>query len=130
MFKIIVEQDPQNIWYSPVCKPWCLWANFNGNRSIEAFCQMVQKRTDSLWQISLAVVLYRLQVSRRKHFHMEQPRGSLMWSQPCVGEILANTLQCKFDLCEIGQLVDPSTGLPIRKHYCANDLSRTAPQIE
>ena len=123
LFQIIVEQDPANIWYSPECNPWCLWSNLNGSRSIEMHQQLVQKRTDSLWQISLAVVLYRIQVSRRKHFHMEQPGGSLMWSQPCVGEILANTLSCKFDLCEVGQLVDPSTGLPIRKRLTVQTTS-------
>lgn len=123
LFKIIVEQDPDNIWYSPVCKPWCLWSNLNGNKSIEAFHQLVHQRTCSLWQISLAVVLYRIQVSRRKQFHMEQPGGSLMWSQPCMGEILSNTLPCKFDLCEVGRLVDPSTGLPIRKRLTVQTTS-------
>ena len=123
LFKIIVEQDPDNVWYSPVCKPWCLWSNLNGNKSIEAFRQLVHQRTISLWQISLAVVLYRVQVSRRKHFHMEQPGGSLMWSQPCMGEILSNTLLCKFDLCEVGRLVDPSTGLPIRKRLTVQTTS-------
>ena len=123
LFKIIVEQDPDNVWYSPVCKPWCLWSNLNGNKSIEAFHQLVHQRTSSLWQISLAVVLYRVQVSRRKQFHMEQPGGSLMWSQPCMGEILSNTLPCKFDLCEVGRPVDPSTGLPIRKRLTVQTTS-------
>ena len=123
LFKIMIEQDPDNVWYSPVCKPWCLWSNLNGNKSVEAFHQLVQQRISSLWQISLAVVLYRIQVSRRKQFHMEQPGGSLMWSQPCMGEILSNTLPCKFDLCEVGRLVDPSTGLPIRKRLTVQTTS-------
>ena len=124
LFQIIVDRDPKDIWYSPECNPWCLWSNLNGTRSIEAFDQMVLKRTNNLWQISLAVVLYRIQVSRRKHFHMEQPGGSLMWSQPCVGEILSNTLRCRFDLCRVGQLVDPSTGLPIRKRLTVQTTSQ------
>ena len=66
-------------------------------------------------QISLDVVLFRFQQVRENHFHMEQPQGSAMWKVPSMEEILQQTERCVFDLCRVGDLKDPESGMPIRK---------------
>ena len=58
---ILVTQQPKHVWVSPECGPWCQWNQFNMNRSLEGWEQVMNKREQQLWQISLAVVLYRFQ---------------------------------------------------------------------
>jgi hypothetical protein len=84
-------------------------------KSLQGLHDVLEKRSSSLWQISLAVVLYRYQMQRSHHFHMEQPEGSHMLKLPQVSEITDETLLCRFDLCRMGKLVDPESSMPIRK---------------
>lgn len=115
LFHVICTRQPTHIWFSPKCGPWSMWSNFNMNRSKLGEARILQEREESLWQISLAVVLFRFQQVRENHFHMEQPQGSAMWKVPTMEEIIQQTARCVFDLCRVGDLTDPESGKPIRK---------------
>ena len=28
LFQMLVIHRPKHVWYSPVCKPWCMWSQF------------------------------------------------------------------------------------------------------
>ncbi len=115
LFHSLVIRRPKHLWFSPECRPWCLWSNINIQRSLDTQEKILQDRDQSLWQISLGLVLFRYQVQHGDHFHMEQPRGSHMLRVPGIQEIVNNTYQCCFDLCTVGNLKDPHTKIPIRK---------------
>lgn len=115
LFHVLCSRQPTHIWFSPKCGPWSMWSNFNMNRSRLGEARILQEREESLWQISLAVVLFRFQQIRDNHFHMEQPQGSAMWKVPNMEEIIQQTARCVFDLCRVGDLTDPESGKPIRK---------------
>ena len=78
MFRIMIQQQPQYLWYSPICAPWCAWSRFNCQRAIETSDKIMQKRWDNLWQLALAIVLFRFQSLSGRHFHLGQPSGSEM----------------------------------------------------
>ena len=107
LFRLLCIRQPTHVWYSPKCGPWSMWSNFNMNRSKSGESKVLQQREESLWQISLAVVLFRFQQVRENQFHMEQPQGSAMWKVPTMEEILTQTERCVFDLCRVGNLKDP-----------------------
>ena len=109
----LVFQAPENVWCSPECGPWGKFSNLNMGKSLTGFQQILEKRFSSVWQISLASVLFRHQTKRSKHFHMEQPDGSYM----------QHTLSCGFDLCRVGSHEDPETALPMRKRLHVRSTS-------
>ena len=124
MFQVLTTQNPKNLWYSPECGPWVrghgsVWKPPIGlmgrNKSLHGLHDILQKRLASLWQISLAIVLYRFQVQRSLHFHLEQPDGSKMLQLQPLSEIGEHTRLCRFDLCRMGNLTDPESAMPIRK---------------
>ena len=115
LFHSLVIRRPKHLWFSPECRPWCLWSNLNIQRSLETQEKIITDRDQSLWQISLGLVLFKYQVQQGNHFHMEQPRGSQMWKVPGIQDIVNHTYQCCFDLCTVGNLKDPHTKIPIRK---------------
>lgn len=115
LFEWLVRFDPKHLWYSPVCRPWCLWSNINIHKSIETLEKIMQDRDQNLWQISLGIVLFRYQVQNGRHYHMEQPRGPQMLTTAGIQEIINHTYKCCFDLCTFGNLKDPQTRDPIRK---------------
>ena len=109
---------------SPECGPWVrghgsVWKPPIGlmgrNKSLHGLHDILQKRLASLWQISLAIVLYRFQVQRSLHFHLEQPDGSKMLQLQPLSEIGEHTMLCRFDLCRMGNLTNPESAMPIRK---------------
>ena len=124
MFQVLTTQNPKNLWYSPECGPWVcghgsVWKPPIGlmwrNESLHGLHDILQKRLASLWQISLAIVLYRFQVQRSLHFHLEQPDGSKMLQLQPLSEIGEHTMLCRFDLCRMGNLTNPELAMPIRK---------------
>ena len=123
LFKVIIKHKPRHAWYSPVCGPWCSWSHLNQNKSIDGYHRIVTQRSEALWQISLAVVLYQLQMSHQCHFHMEQPQGSQLWMHRCLDELISHTLRCSFDMCVVGRLKDPTNALPIRKRLAVQTTS-------
>ena len=124
LFASLATQRPKHLWYSPECKPWCLWSNFNMSRSIACHEDIMNQRRENLWQAALGIVLFRFQQDNRSHFDLEQPRGSAYWRIPGMWEIVDNTYWNEFDLCRVGNLRDPQTQEPIRKRLtvCSTSL--------
>ena len=115
LFQIVCQELPKNVWYSPTCGPWSSWNNLNATRSVESFDQIHQQRVQHLYQLALGIVLCRVQVSRKQHFHCEQPRRSLMFRTPLLREVYDHTASATFDMCKVGQLRDPENQLLIQK---------------
>ena len=124
LFVTMASQKPKHLWYSPECKPWCQWSNFNMSRSIASHEEIMRQRQDNLWQAALGIVLFRFQWDNRCHFDLEQPRGSAYWKIPGMSEIVGNTHWNEFDLCRVGNLRDPLTLEHIRKRLtvCSTSL--------
>ena len=115
LFAYLCAEQPEHVWYSPECGPWCRWSAMNMSRSLESLQKVLDDRRQRLWQVALGVVLCEHQVSLEKHFHLEQPEGSAMLKLPSVGPLLNVAHPCVFDLCKVGKLQEPVTGMPIRK---------------
>ena len=108
-------EDPDNIWFSPTCGPWSAWSQFNGQRSVAAWDDLLAQRFRQLEQVALGIVLFRHQKNRKKHFHWEQPSRSLMFKMPYLSEVFVASRFAKFDMCNVGELTDPQSGKPIKK---------------
>ena len=123
LFEIICKYRPKHLWFSPECGPWCLWSNLNMNKSLQLQEKVLEKRHENLWQISLGIVMRRLQQETNNHFHMEQPNGSMLWQIPGAQELSRHTKTCQFDLCQVGKLRDPKSGDFIRKRLIVETTS-------
>ena len=129
LFQELVTFRPKHVWYSPVCKPWCKWSQYNEQRSLELQAKIFHERLNHLWQVALGIVLFRHQKEHGNHFDLEQPDGSLLKKVPGMQEVLNHTHCCRFDMCEVGQLRDPLTNQSLRKRMevlsTSNDLFRS-----
>ena len=123
LFEIFVNYKPKHVWYSPTCGPWCPWSWLNESMSLEACLKMQQKREDHLYQLALGIVILRKAKEIGSHFHWEQPQRGLMFKCPFLAELHENTYCASFDMCNVGQLKDPVSHLPIRK---GTDLCATS----
>lgn len=115
LFTQLVNKAPENIWFSPVCRPWSAWSQFNGHRSQLAWEDLLSQRYHQLEQVALGIVLFRYQKLKGRHMHWEQPQRSLMLKLPYLSEILSQTRSAEFDMCEVGDLRDPQTDQLIKK---------------
>lgn len=98
-----------------MCGPWSRWSHLNMGKSLETYQNILDQRHDNLWQVALAMVLFRYQQSNRNHFHIEQPQGSMMWHLPPLQEIREVAHWVVFDMCRMGDLRDSITKELIRK---------------
>ena len=115
LFERVCLQQPENLWWSPECRPWSAWSSFNSCQSLEAWDRIYQDRLKGLEQIALGIVLFRFQAEYHRHFHWEQPLRSLMFRLPFMQEVLSYTKMIECDLCEVGDLRDPMNQLHIKK---------------
>ena len=123
LFNMLAMFRPKNVWFSPECRPWCLWSGYNMSKSEDLLRKILNDRLQSMWQISLGIVLLQHQVRNGCHFHMEQPNGSQMWNVHGAQVIVQETFRCCFDLCRVGQLKDPQFQVPIRKRLVVQTTS-------
>ena len=123
LFMLLAIHHPKHLWFSPECRPWCLWSGFNMMQSEATLEKILKDRLQSLWQISLGIVLLQHQLQNNSHFHMERPSGSRLWQIHGAQIILQKTYRCCFDLCKIGQLKDPTSQKPIRKRLVVQSTS-------
>ena len=126
LFRLLLEYWPRSVWFSPDCGPWSSWSNLNAQRSIDHWEHYQSLREDLLYQIALGIVLYREQLSRRDHFHWEQPARSAMLSSPMLAEIHQQTQACEFDMCRVGDLRDPQNWQHMRKRM---NVLTTSPEL-
>lgn len=114
LFEQVIQEDPQNIWFSPSCGPWCAFSNLNGSRSIEAWEKMHHNRIEHLQDLALGIVLLQHQIETGNHLHWEQPQRSVMFRLPFLSFLFVNTWAAEFNMCQMG-LRDPQTQLLIQK---------------
>ena len=100
-----------------------------GLSRLETSEKIMNDRWDNLWQLALAVVMFRFQSCSGRHFHLEQPFGSSMLLVPCVHEIIQHSSKCCFDMCRLGSLSNPITLQPIRKRLVVLTTSRALHQF-
>lgn len=115
LFRIIINSQPRNIWFSPECGPWSAWPSLNASRSQEAHQKVQDLRGALLPQVAQGIVLFRYQIARNKHLHWEQPPRSQMVNLPHLQEVHERTLAATFDMCRMGDLRDPISQQPMRK---------------
>ena len=123
LFEQIIRQEPEHLWYSPECGPWCMWSLLNSTKSEQSCANVLEKRWKNLWQISLAMVLFHIQRDAGRHFSIEQPCGSLMLKLPFLDELVQCLSRCCFDMCRLGNLKHPETQEPIRKRLVVHTSS-------
>lgn len=126
LFHELLDKRPDNIWFSPSCKPWGKWSNLNGAKSLEAWDQLHDERIRHIEQIALGIVLLRYQRSVAAHFHWEQPQGSLMFRLPYLAESFHYLLAVDFEMCTAGNLKDPQNKMFLRK---AMTVMTTSPKL-
>ena len=115
LFEDLLLEQPRHVWFSPTCGPWSGWSHLNGNKSLSAWDKLHASRMDHLIQIALGVVLLRHQRFHHRHFHWEQPRSSMMFKLPYLMEIHHYMIMADFEMCQAGDLCDPTTGKSIKK---------------
>ena len=115
LFHDLLEFCPDHVWFSPECGPWSSWSNYNQSKSDVSWWDVQHKRWMNLPQLALGVVLLRHQRSVEKHLHWEQPNRSNMFRTPVLQEVFAKTVAAEFDMCNLGDLRDPETGMAIKK---------------
>lgn len=102
LLETIQRLQPRHIWVAPECGPWCSWSRFNLGRSVESCHNIEQKREESLKHLRLCSALMKIQTMKGRHFHMENPAGSAVWSLKEVKEIVQHTIPIVFDQCQYG----------------------------
>ena len=115
LFQHIADHRPKQVWFAPTCGPWSAWSNLNESKSVDLWDKIHQQRLDHLYQVALGIVLFRYQKSQSRHFHWEQPLGSIMFRLPWLAEIHHYMVSCVFDMCTAGHLRDPVSGKFMRK---------------
>ena len=74
--------------------------------------------------MQLCEELYWYQVVRGRHFHLEQPLGSVAVDQAEMSGVREGTLKAIFDMCMVGQLQVPGSQTRIRKSTAVYTTSR------
>ena len=115
LFQTVCRHRPQNVWFSPSCGPWSGFSCLNGSQSMQAWDALQESRMRHVEQVALGIVLLRFQRQQNRHFHWEQPRGSIMFKLPYLQEALYYLLSVDVDLCTAGELKDPENGKLIKK---------------
>ena len=124
LFEALVQHRPRHLWFSPECGPWCAFSELNASKSPQAFELIRNRRRLHIVDLALGVVLLRFQIQNRNHFHWEQPSRSLMFRNPLVKEMLEKTQCAQFDMCVMGDLQDPMSGVRMKKGLQVMTTSR------
>ena len=115
LFLKVTILQPEHIWISPTCKPWCAWSQLNVARSLSSFDFVQSQRLAMLYQLALGIVLLRHQFQKGRHLQWEQPRRSAMFRSPLLHELYQKTMEAQFVLCRLGDLCDPESNMPIQR---------------
>ena len=128
LFTELCKCKPRHLWFSPECGPWSAWSNLNQMKSMDLWDKIHNARVANLEQLAIGVVLLRFQRSQGNHFHWEQPGRSYMFRTPLLQELYQKTIAAEFDMCNLGELIDPSTGKLIKKAMIVMTTSETLQQ--
>ena len=117
--------EPNHIWVAPECRLWGSFAKYNMGRSPTIQESILYQRKRDVCHLELCNELYLHQVSRGKHFHLEQPIGSEMTKQPQLSDVVTGTLPAFFDMCQAGKLRAPNQKHFLRKRTQVLTTSRS-----
>ena len=127
LWEMIHREQPRNIWVAPECKFWGNFSRWNSGRSPATAAKIQAGRNQQRVHLELCSDLYWYQVSRGRHFHLEQPQGSEATEQPELDEVVLGTYRTVFDMCEVGELKIPKGNNYLRKRtVVAHDLQRVS----
>ena len=115
LWEMIHREQPRNIWVAPECKFWGNFSRWNSGRSPATAAKIQAGRNQQRVHLELCSDLYWYQVSRGRHFHLEQPQGSEATEQPELDEVVLGTYRTVFDMCEVGELKIPKGNNYLRK---------------
>ena len=115
LFEKLIEEQPEDVWFSPECGPWSAWSNLNQSKSCQAWDIIHARRIGNMEQLALGTILLRYQREMHHHFHWEQPQRSNMFRTPLLQEVYCQTIAAEFDMCHVGELKDPVTKVHIKK---------------
>lgn len=107
LWKIVEEEQPDHIWTSPECRYWGNFSRWNMSKSPSTAHNILEGRKHEKINLRLCEELYWYQVSRGRHFHLEQPQGSEALDQREVHGVVHGTYRTVFDMCEVGNLKIP-----------------------
>ena len=124
LWEILHTECPRDVWMSPECKLWCNFSRLNMCRSAGARERILSGREAEQTHLNLCREVYEYQVMGGNHFHMEQPRGSEVFEQSALEEVVQGTLRAEFDMCEVGKLRVPKGNNFLRKRTVVRTTSR------
>ena len=114
LWSLIDKLQPEHIYVAPECGPWGGWNRLNAQKSPELWDRIQANREHEKKHIKLCAQLCQYQLSRNRHFHLEQPSGSAMIETSEFQPIKQATQQAMFDMCAFGLKI-PNTDLHIKK---------------
>lgn len=126
LWELIDEHQPLHIWVAPECGPWGGWNRLNMFKSIALFDKISKDREDQRIHVSLCAKICRYQLSRSRHFHLEQPLGSAMIKLEEFQSILVPQVsKVVVDMCAFGLRI-PRTNKFLKK---ASVIYTTDPEM-
>ena len=114
LWRLIDELQPEHIYVAPECGPWGGWNRLNAMKSVTLWDKINDQQNHERIHIKLCAQLCSYQVTRNRHFHLEQPSGSGMITTPEFAPIQRMTQQALFDMCAFGLKI-PQTDRFIKK---------------
>ena len=114
LWRLIDELQPEHIYVAPECGPWGGWNRLNAMKSVTLWDKINDQQNHERTHIKLCAQLCSYQVTRNRHFHLEQPSGSGMINTPEFAPIQRMTQQALFDMCAFGLKI-PQTDRFIKK---------------
>ena len=120
----ILLHEPRHIWVAPECRLWGNFSRYNMGRSLTSFDTIQSQRCTDKVHLELCNQLYLYQMSKSRHFHLEQPLGSEMIKQPELVDVHMGTLPATFDMCQVGKLKLPRSNDYLRKRTQVFTTSR------
>ena len=100
---------------APECCPWGPWSRFNQMRGITAFNRVQEDRSQAQTHLRLCDLIFKIQISKGDHCHVENPGPSSIWHQKEFERICRCTKPAFFDQCAF-QLKHPETGELMKKN--------------
>ena len=102
LWNLIEEYQPEHIWVAPECGPWSGWNRLNQSKSLDMFDNIQFKQNQQLTHLQLCTKLCKYPVTKDRHFHMEQPKGSGALKQEIIQPIFQHACTATFDMCRFG----------------------------
>ena len=122
LWQKIYSTQPYHIMVAPECRLWGSWSRFNATRGWKAADRISRERRQERTILKLCAELCEYQVSRDRHFSIEQPQASSMWNQPEMRSLVKPTQPATFDMCRFNLRL-PGSANKLRKRTTVRSTS-------